>query len=99
MKTRFRAASCVVVLVFAMQAFPAGAQNKIEAFLDSDGRTVFTNVVENTPAAPVQVPATFEMPASLGTLIDTISANHGVDPALVRAVIKTESNFNRWAVS
>jgi soluble lytic murein transglycosylase-like protein len=40
-----------------------------------------------------------EIPASLKTLVDTISLNHGVDPALVRAVIKTESNFNRWAVS
>src|SRR5262249_15205816 len=42
---------------------------------------------------------TEEMPASLRTLVETISTNHGVDPALVRAVMKTESNFNRWAVS
>jgi soluble lytic murein transglycosylase-like protein len=39
------------------------------------------------------------VPATLGSLVDTISTNHGVDPALVRAVIKTESNFNRFAVS
>ena len=32
-------------------------------------------------------------------MVDVIAQNHGVDPALVRAVIKTESNFNRWAVS
>jgi soluble lytic murein transglycosylase-like protein len=32
-------------------------------------------------------------------MVDTIATNYGVDPALVRAVIKTESNFNRWAVS
>ena len=39
------------------------------------------------------------MPEPLRTLVDSISVNHGFDPALVRAVIKTESNFNRWAVS
>jgi soluble lytic murein transglycosylase-like protein len=31
--------------------------------------------------------------------VDNVSQTHGVDPALVRAVIKTESNFNRFAVS
>src|SRR5262249_35437576 len=40
-----------------------------------------------------------EFPPFLQPLVDTISQNHGVDPGLVRAVIKTESNFNRWAVS
>ncbi|MBI2149271.1 MAG: lytic transglycosylase domain-containing protein [Acidobacteria bacterium] len=62
-------------------------------------------VVDNTPqpVAPV-LPETIdvlakEMPAALRALVDTISANHGVDAALVRAVMKTESNFNRWARS
>jgi soluble lytic murein transglycosylase-like protein len=66
---------------------------------------VFTNLVENgpgnpAPAAPktTEVLAT-EIPASLRTLVDTIASNYGVDPGLVRAMIKTESNFNRWAVS
>jgi soluble lytic murein transglycosylase-like protein len=40
-----------------------------------------------------------EVPEYLRLLVDTISKNHGVDPALVRAVMKTESNFNRFAVS
>jgi hypothetical protein len=40
-----------------------------------------------------------EMSSSLGRLVDAISSTHGVDPALVRAVIKTESNFNPLAVS
>jgi len=39
------------------------------------------------------------MPEALRKLVESISLSHGVDPALVRAVIKTESNFNRWAVS
>src|SRR6266550_3913880 len=58
-----------------MKAGPSMAENKIQAFVGSDGKITFT------------------------TLVDTIASNHGVDPALVRAVMKTESNFDRWARS
>src|SRR5215831_8660840 len=94
--------SCYLVLL----SFPrsASAENKIIVVVNSDGRVVFTNIDD----APEPVRATDtgsidnladEMPVSLRTLVDTISRNHGVDPSLVRAVIETESNFNRWAVS
>ncbi|PYR71093.1 MAG: lytic transglycosylase domain-containing protein [Acidobacteria bacterium] len=62
-------------------------------------------VIDNTPRppAPVIAPSTDllaeAMPEALRKLVESISLSHGVDPALVRAVIKTESNFNRWAVS
>jgi soluble lytic murein transglycosylase-like protein len=92
--------------------FPSFAEDKIQAVVAPNGRIVFTNLADNTPPvvdnAPEPLPPMFtqkpavlaeEVPASLRKLVDTISLNHGVDPALVRAVIKTESNFNRWAVS
>ena len=94
-----------VILLMGMQAAPSAAEDKIQAFVNSYGKIVFTNLVDNAPPPPAPVlPETIdilagEMPASLRTLVDTISLNHGVDPGLVRAVIKTESNFNRWAVS
>ncbi|HYR90147.1 MAG TPA: lytic transglycosylase domain-containing protein [Terriglobia bacterium] len=81
------------------------AENKIQAFVGSDGKITFTNLVDNAPAPiPTAVPKSTdllsnEMPAPLRTLVDTIASNHGVDPALVRAVMKTESNFDRWATS
>jgi len=83
---------------------PAIAQDKIQSFVNSNGKVVFTNLVDNTPTTPSASTsnndvAAQEMPTSLSRLVDTISSNHGVDPALVRAVIKTESNFNRFAVS
>src|SRR4030095_12025298 len=91
-----------VMLILGM-TIPGIAQDKIQAFVNSNGKVVFTNLVDNTPPAPARstsddIPAQ-EMPGSLSRLVDTISSNHGVDPALVRAVIKTESNFNRFAVS
>jgi soluble lytic murein transglycosylase-like protein len=39
------------------------------------------------------------MPASIQTLVDSISRTHGVDPRLVAAVMKVESNYNPWARS
>jgi len=96
----FSGASCLL--------FPSllAAENTIQAFVNpNNGRVVFTNLVDNAPAPipPVLAARTNvlaeEVPSSLRNLVDTISRNYGVDPGLVRAVIKTESNFNRWAVS
>jgi hypothetical protein len=93
-----------VFLVLGMQSMPAMAQDKIQAFVNSNGKVILTNLVANnaslsTPSLRTAEAAAPDMPASLAALIDAISANHGVDAALVRAVIKTESNFNRFAVS
>src|SRR6266566_5674637 len=110
---RIQLAVIVGGLAFLMaSALPSLAEEKIQAVVASNGRIVFTNLVDNGPPlvdnAPVPLPALFaesadvlaeEIPVSLRNLVDTISLNHGVDPALVRAVIKAESNFNPWAVS
>jgi soluble lytic murein transglycosylase-like protein len=92
------------VLMVAVMPFPSIAEDKIQAFVSSSGRIVFTNLMENIPIPVPIVPQVAkvlveEMPASLQTLVATISANYGVDPGLVRAVIKAESNFNPWAIS
>ena len=83
---------------------PVFAEDKVQAFVSSNGRVVFTNLVDNAPAPITPVLPTTdrlaaEMPVTLRALVDTIAQTHGVDPALVRAVMKTESNFNRYAVS
>jgi len=97
--------SGAVLLIF-MKAAPSFCENDIQAFVNSNGKVVFTNLVDNAPAPHPPAGASEaadilvrEMPAALRTLVDTIAMNYGVDSALVRAVIKTESNFNRWAVS
>jgi len=89
----------------ACVATPLFAEDKIQAFVSPNGRVVFTNLVDNapgpvTPVLPVTTDVlASEMPAPLKAIVDTIATTHGVDPALVRAVMKTESNFNRYAVS
>ena len=81
------------------------AENRITAFVNANGIAVYTNLIDNTPGPPAPIlPETTdvlaeEVPESLRLLVDTISKNYGVDPALVRAVMKTESKFNRFAVS
>src|SRR5689334_16550111 len=80
------------------------AEDNIQAFVDTNGKTVFTNLNAPNGAAPPSAFASVtllrdEMPANIRPLVEMISNNHGVDPNLVSAVMKTESNFNRWAVS
>jgi len=92
------------VILLAGHAGPLSAEDKIQAFVTSSGRVVFTNLVENAPVVRAAIISTTdvlaeEVPAPIRALVDTIATNHGVDPGLVRAVIKTESNFNRFAVS
>ena len=93
-----------IVVGLASMATSLFAEDKIQAFVSPNGRVVFTNLVDNAPApvTPVLPEADIlasEMPAPFKALVDTIATTHGVDPALVRAVMKTESNFNRFAVS
>jgi soluble lytic murein transglycosylase-like protein len=87
--------------LFAVWTTSSLAEDKLKQVVTQDGRVVFTNVVENTPL-PLPVAAA-ALPNAVSdpviALINVISGNHGVDPALVRAMVKAESNFNRWAVS
>jgi hypothetical protein len=105
MQKRLSLTVSAVATLVAITAVPSLAEEKVQAIVAPNGRIVFTNLVDNTPPPPPPLVAVKtdvlaqEMPPTLLSLVDTISANHGIDPALVRAVIKTESNFNRWAVS
>jgi len=89
--------------LFVLGSSPSFAA-ELKAIVSSSGRVVYTNVIEeNVPVAR----SLLESPGGISNrtldpinaLIESISGNHGVDPALVRAMVKAESNFNRWAVS
>jgi soluble lytic murein transglycosylase-like protein len=66
------------------------------------GKLVVTNAAHNPPlvvSQPVRQDDDTEMPEHIQVLVDSISKTHGVDPQLVSAVMKVESNYNRWARS
>jgi soluble lytic murein transglycosylase-like protein len=86
--------------LFVLSAPSSRAEDKFKQVVMQDGRKVFTNVIEDTPlplAAVATVPNSISDP--INALIEVISRNLDVDPALVRAMVKAESNFNRWAIS
>ena len=101
--------SLLVVVVLVWLPVGARAEDRIQAYTDSNGKVVFTNMIDDPIPAPVpvvSVPSRELGPAAAGSpdsliqlLVNSISSKHGVDPQLVNAVIKTESNFNRFAVS
>ncbi|MGB4782511.1 transglycosylase SLT domain-containing protein [Candidatus Methylomirabilis sp.] len=71
--------------------------------IDENGIAHFTNA-PTTPQArllqPGVLPRTAKLTAAnMSELIDAFAAESELDPALIRAVIQVESNFNRKAVS
>jgi soluble lytic murein transglycosylase-like protein len=78
-------------LVALAPATPSAAE--IFTLVQPDGSLLITDQPPLPPATAVAVVARAEHP------IDTIARRHGVDPLLVRAVIRVESNFDPRAVS
>jgi transglycosylase-like protein with SLT domain len=104
MRMKIRLSLVGGMIVVAGWVTPSVAEEKIQAYIGPDGKIVYTNVVENPTTmvakkASATVLPTGEPQARIHALIDSIASNHGVDPALVKAIVKTESNFDRWAVS
>jgi soluble lytic murein transglycosylase-like protein len=103
---RFVSALFVVCLLWAL---PAEAQ--IYTWRDASGQLVLSNrprggggyvstYATPSPSAPVAAAsATRALPTHYDELIRQHASRHGLSPELVKAVIKAESNFNRYAVS
>jgi soluble lytic murein transglycosylase-like protein len=72
-----------------------------------NGKIVVTNaapnpplvLAEQTPATPTASTFDSRMPEEYHSLVHTISKDHGVDPNLVAAVMKVESNYDQRARS
>ncbi len=87
-------------MLFAAVAWAEGA---VYGYVDAEGTPHFTDAPTKSHFRPLPG---FGLPpganldrGQYADLIGSIAAEHGVDPALVKAVIRAESNFDRRAVS
>ncbi|MCY3756092.1 MAG: transglycosylase SLT domain-containing protein [Acidobacteria bacterium] len=103
---RMASAGCLFALVLC----PALIGGEIISFTGPDGRRIFSNTgnsfVSPVGPSPALEPGTRlrirrkgRPPAGIARLIDRISRKHGMDPELVRAVARVESNYNPTAIS
>jgi hypothetical protein len=85
---------------------PSESQSRIQVTV-VNGKIVVTNAAPNPPvvlesaAGPDTAPPSLDprMPADYQNLVYALSKTHGVDPKLVAAVMRVESNYDRWAKS
>jgi soluble lytic murein transglycosylase len=99
----------LVAAAAALAAVAAPARAAIYSFTDEKGVVHFSNVPNDPrfrqvpgsapPPPPAAAPGAGGGETSYAEEIERSCASHGVDSALVKAVIKAESNFNPAAVS
>ena len=104
MKPRSRAAAAL--LAFGLLASAAPARATLYSFVDENGVTHFTNVPSDTRFRKVagSAPPAASRPGGKAAEkyeaeIARCADDHGVDSALVKAVIKAESNYDNRAIS
>jgi len=106
-----RAAVVVVAVMWTVLVPPTRAQ--IASYVNDRGKVVYTNEQSNlapnagtmssaASANSSKPPAhltTSEVPAHLQRVVHEVAERHSIDPALVSAVISTESGWNPFAIS
>ena len=96
------AALTIVVVGSVLMAVPS-LQAEIYQYIDANGTISLTNVPSDTRYRRIDVhPNRLHQPISerdLEPVITRFSRQHQLHPALIRAVIKAESNFDPQAVS
>ncbi len=90
-----------VLVICSLSGLVAPARGEVYQFMDAQGVVHFTNVPTDPRYRRLQNPAAM-IPVQPGEIHQTIlsaSRRYRVDPALVKAVIKVESDFDPRAVS
>ena len=100
--------TAAALLVLGLLAAAAPALAALYSFVDENGVTHYTNVPSDprfrkvpgsAPPAPAARGAADVAAERYEGEITRLANDHGVDPALVKAVIKAESNYDNRAIS
>ena len=90
-------AACGLLVAGSFLRPPRLRAGQIAAVTDLNGRSVYVNG-NPAPVGFVKVNAVFSNP-SIDSIIDRVSSRYQVDPKLVHAMIRVESNYDPAAVS
>jgi soluble lytic murein transglycosylase-like protein len=97
----------IIILLIMFISSPSASRADIYKYVDDEGVIHLTNVPTESHARyvlvmrerPVHFNLTAEDVTKYDDLITKAAQKYGVEPALIKAVIKAESNFNHRAVS
>jgi len=104
-------ASIVVITAAVWLVMSVPSQAQIASYVDEHGRTVYVNgdsprhksggTISSTPAPPAAGSSESANAAGdhLDQIVQAAAERHNLDPALVKAVISTESGWNPSAIS
>ena len=87
-------ASEAVARVAQIQAMLAQSPVEAPAAMASPSGTSFANALQSAQAPQTAAPAAVGAPTQFDGLINDAATRNGVDPALLKALIRQESNFN-----
>lgn len=87
----------VIFLAAIFLSLPSAGESKIHRRVHADGTVEYYNRPDPPPRLPS--PARRVVTSRFDSLIEEIAAKHGVDPHLVKCVVRVESDFNPDAVS
>lgn len=89
-----------LIILFAVVLLAPDCRAEIYKFVDEQGKVHFSNAPVDVRFRPVRRQNTnTRAMRRYGGIIRRVAATHGVDPSLIMAVIKVESNFDRYAIS
>ncbi|ADW16637.1 Lytic transglycosylase catalytic [Desulfobulbus propionicus DSM 2032] len=97
---------CAVFLLALHCLLPGGAEARVYAYINAKGELHYTPVkggklrkLGQKPGKGTRLAGTGSLSRPLQAFIDKTATAQGLDPLLVKAVIKAESNFDPNAVS